>query len=890
MPINITLPELNTPLPAPDLPQAEHLSAYRNALDIHNAALQTAFAAGAEAEHLVQGRAAFIDQLLQQLWACLIPAPFCEQLALVAVGGYGRGELHPGSDIDLAILIPDGDTDAYRNALESFFNLLWDIGLAIGHSVRTLDDCYAQAQGDVTVITNLLESRLLSGNHDLFDSMRARITTDQLWPADAFFSAKVTEQQQRHQRNHGTAYRLEPNVKESPGGLRDLQTIGWIAKRHFHSADLEGLVSNGFLNIEEYTQLIVAQHFLWRVRFALHSITKRHEDRLLFDHQPGVAAALGYEDGEHGRAVEAFMQQYYQTITRTQRLNELLLQLFEEKLLNAATDDTPTPINADFQLRRGFLEATDEQLFARRPIALLELFLVLQDHPAAKGVRASTIRAIRKYRDLAQTLGDDPRARKLFIDLFKKGTGLTHTLRRMHRYGILARFFTLFRPLVGRMQFDLFHIYPVDEHILMVVRNLRRIACAEFQHELPLCSDIIRERIAKPHVLYLAGLFHDIGKGRGGDHSELGAVDALEFCLEHGLPRSEASLVAWLVRQHLLMSTTAQRKDISDPTVIHAFAEQVGSEERLDYLFLLTVADIRGTNPELWNNWRASLLTELYHNTLHTLKRGLAQPLDQADFIAEKQAETRHLLRQFNLSKARTNNIWAQFSSDHFLRHTPMELAWHTQAIANHQVDQNTQPLVLVQQLHKHGSNVFIDCPDRDYLFGHITGVLDQLGLTIVDARISLTRDQYVLSSYIILEADNSLITSPAREAQIMQRICAHLNAIIKQQTAPAPLNIDRRISRQLKAFNFASRVSFTQDTHNQRTVLELITADRPGLLSKIGHCFAEHGVLLQNAKIGTYGERAEDVFFITNQTGQAITDPAQQDVLKTALIAALDD
>ncbi|HED17155.1 MAG TPA: [protein-PII] uridylyltransferase, partial [Gammaproteobacteria bacterium] len=539
---------------------------FKNVLREFSECQSQLFAENCPIEQLVQSRARLIDYLLKLAWSEFIkPAP--DTIALVAVGGYGRGELHPASDIDLMVLLAEPEDKSHDENIQSLLTFLWDIGLDIGHSVRSVQDCATEAVKDITVQTNLIEARLLCGPEQLFDQMKQVTGPDKFWPSDQFFQAKWDEQKKRYHKYHDTAYNLEPNIKESPGGMRDIQVIGWVAKRHFQTATLYSLVEHRFLTQTEYRTLMEGQNLLWRIRFALHTLTGRREDRLLFDHQLALALQFGYQDGDNNLAIEQFMQHYYRTVMELERLNEMLLQLFQDEILHHGQIGEPVIVNERFQVKNRFLEVTSDQVFAQQPTALLEMFLVMAGDPSLKGVRAGTIRLARSATHLINNaFRQSPKARQLFIELFRRPEGLTHELRRMNRYGILAAYLPVFANIVGRMQYDLFHVYTVDEHTLFVVRNMRRFTVPEFSNEFPLCSSLIHT-LPKPELLYIAGLFHDIAKGRGGDHSILGAKDAHDFCIDHGISEDDAQLVVWLVRSHLIMSVTAQRRDISDPEV-----------------------------------------------------------------------------------------------------------------------------------------------------------------------------------------------------------------------------------------------------------------------------------------------------------------------------------
>ena len=855
------------------------LKPFRDALARGDAMLRERFDEDEPVDVLVRDRARLVDGVLGQAWS-QHAGPLADELALVAVGGYGRGELHPCSDIDIMILLPRTDDDAWREQLETFLTFLWDIGLEVGHSVRTVEDCVDQAGADITVATTLMESRLLDGPRPLFEQMCEAVGPDHIWPTPAFFEAKLTEQTERHHRYHDTAYNLEPNVKGSPGGLRDIQMVGWVAKRHFDARNFHQLAQLGFLTDYEYRKLLAGQTFLWRIRWALHTITGRREDRLLFDHQIALAARFGYEDATYTLAVEQFMQKYYRTVMELSRLNEMLLQLFQEAIL-LDPEASPEALNPRFQVRNGYLEASHDGVFQREPSALLEIFKVLQERPELRGVSAGTIRLIRKQlTSIDEEFRQNPRHHRLFLEIIRAPRGVTHELRRMNRYGVLGRYIPAFGRIVGRMQYDLFHTYTVDAHTLFVVSNLRRFALSRFDHELPALSEIMKS-LPQPELIYLAGLFHDIAKGRGGDHSELGAVDAESFCLEQGLSRYEARLVAWLVANHLLFSITAQKKDIHDPAVIREFAKRVGDQTRLDYLYVLTVADVRATNPKLWNSWKASLFGEFYEATRRALRRGLENPIDKDELIAETQTRAIELLRSWRLRKRRILKAWEPLTEEYFLRHTPAEIAWHTEKLIAH--DPAGGPLVSVhQESDRGGTAVLVYTEYARRTFARVTAMLDELGLTIVDARITPTADDHSLDTYHVLENDGSPIDDLDRARQIDEAL---VKALLKDDGAA--LTVTRKAPRQVRMFSTATRISFGLDGQN-RTLMELIAGDRPGLLSEVGRVLLEAGVEVHAARIMTIGERAEDVFCCSDAAGRPLTD-AKCEALRTRLTEQLD-
>jgi len=886
---------------------AQALSLFQSALKKVRSTLKERFEQGEESKELVYLYTAFIDQLLSRAYKLFIEN---SNVALVAVGGYGRGELHPCSDTDILILLPVRDLDSLHKEayveksyeeVELLLTFLWDLGMEVGHSVRTVDDCQAQAKLNITVITNLVESRLICGPETLFTEMQNIIAPEHIWPSKEFFEAKLKEQTTRHGKFYDTAYKLEPNVKEGPGGLRDIHMIGWVTKRHFGSSTLHELVDKHFLTSSEYDLLMAGQDFIWKVRFGLHSITGRHEDRLLFDHQRKLAEQFGYKDDEHNLAVEHFMKQYYRTVMDISRLNEMLLQLFQEAILRTPDKVKPKYINKRFQVHNGYVEVTNADVFKKTPSALLEIFLILAKHPEFKGVRASTIRLIRDHRYLIDdTFRNDMRCRSLFMEFFRQPKGVTHQLRRMNLYGVLAEYLPIFKNIVGQMQHDLFHHYTVDEHTIFVIRNLRRFTVPEYSKEFPLCSNII-QRIPKLEILYLAGLFHDIAKGRGGNHSELGAKDAISFCRHHGLRQYDAKLVAWLVTNHLIMSTTAQRKDISDPEVIMAFTQHIDNQLQLDHLFLLTVADIRATNPTLWNSWKDSLLTQLYMSTTRMLRQGLKNSEDQHTQANETKAAARYLLEATSgLTFHKIEKLWKNFPDDYFLRHSAERVAWHAESIlklkvkskvqlnSNVSFDDDSEPLILIypeEEVREGCLEIFVYTKDHDNLFSIITRTLEQLGLNIVDARIITATNGYTLDTYIVLEDPDNCVNRQQR--------CIEINKSIKNnilQPDSLPKTTHRHLSRQLKQFPISTQVTFRPDLHYSRTVMQVVAADRPGLLAQISMALTTCGIRLKNAKIATFGERAEDIFFITDKNNQPVEDKNVQKCLQTHINDSLNN
>jgi [protein-PII] uridylyltransferase len=856
------------------------IGSFREAMRSASEQLAERFQRNEPIETLVAGRAAVVDQVIIACWKHF-SGKLLDSADLVAVGGYGRGELHPHSDIDLTVLL-EGDTKNADEAIGRFFTFLWDIGLEVGHSVRTLEDCEAQARDDVTVLTTLMETRLLHGPGKLFAELPARIGPDRIWSSAEFFIAKVEEQHARHARYHDTAYNLEPNVKGSPGGLRDIQMISWIARRHLGAKRLADLVEHGLLTEGQLRILTAGQAFLWRIRFGLHILTGRREDRLLFDHQVKLARMLGYEDASFTLAVEQLMQRYYRTVMELSRLNEMLLQLFEEAIL-LDKDEPPVPLGPLFQSRNGYLEVTHEQVFAHDPSALLEMFLLLEQNLDLRGVNAHTIALVKQHLWLIdEEFRQNPRHHRLFLDILRAPQGVTRTLKRMNTYGVLGLYIPAFGRIVGRMQYDLFHAYTVDAHTLFVVENLRRFSLQRFDKEFPSCSKIM-QRLEKPEVAYLAGLFHDIAKGRGGDHSELGAVDAEAFCLEHGMSRYDARLVAWLVKHHLLLSLTAQKKDLNDPNVVNEFARTVGDQTHLDYLYVLTVADVRGTNPKMWNSWKDTLFLELYQATRRALRRGVSNPIDKEEFITARQAQAEELLKQSGLEAERWARVWSTFTEEYLLRHRPEEIAWHTRVLEASGTPRSI--IVDVNDVVAPGlTSVIVYSPEETNSFVRATAVLDELGLNIVDARIVPLTHGQSLDTYCVLESDGSTITDRRRLDEIHNRLLSALAT-----ASDKSLKVTRRAPRQVRMFATPVQIAISEDASNSRTVVELVASDRPGLLFQVAKVFDQQRVALQNAKIATIGERAEDVFFVTNAERQPL-DAAGAARLETALRQSLAD
>ena len=856
---------------------------FKDALNAANMHFDARFKEGDDIASLIHDRAQFIDLILHYAWHRFA---WSEQITLIAVGGYGRGELHPRSDIDLLILMREEAAEDLESA-QALLLLLWDIGLDIGHSVRTIEQCIELAKDDITVATNLMECRALAGNPALCLELQKLTAPEHMWSAEDFFEAKWEEQQVRHAKHGNTEYNLEPNIKNAPGGLRDLQTIVWIAKRHFGVRTLKQLSAGEFFTEEEFALLLSTEDFLWKVRYGLHMIAGRAEERLLFDFQRELATLFGYQDSDESLAVEQFMHKYYRVVLSLRELNDVLLTYLKEQMDGTQQQTTITPINERFQLRNHYIEVTHPGVFEENASSLLEIFVLMGNNPDIVGVRAETIRLLREHRRLIDDdFRADPVNTGLFIELMQCKRGLVTQLKRMKRYNILGRYLPEFGQIIGQMQHDLFHIYTVDAHTLAVVQNMRRFAYPDAAEKFPLAAQIFK-RLPRPELLYIAGLYHDIAKGRGGDHSTLGAVDALDFCLRHGLSKRSAKLVSWLVDKHLLMSSVSQKQDTNDPDVIHQFALEMGDQVHLDYLYALTVADINATNPTLWTTWRASLMRQLYSETKRALRRGLENPIDPQDWVEETQEQARKLLLAAQHDPNKVDKVWGYLGEDYFLRESADDIAWHTSAIIDHD---SIDDLILVRETtsneYEGATEIFIRTRDRDNVFAAVANALDQLQLSIQDARLYNTeRGGYTIDTFYVLDDNNLPIgEDPLLVEKIRETLVSELSQVDDYSDI-----IKRRTPRQLKHFAIPTRTSLSNDIHTNTTVLEVISPDRPGLLALIARIFLDFNISLQNAKIATLGERVEDVFFITDHNGQPLSDPELCERLQDDICQQLD-
>ena len=854
-----------------------------DALNKANEILYESFTPDADADLLVRQKSNFVDQVLCHCYAQFMQGEAHSCGALLAVGGYGRAELLPASDIDLMLLLEKKPTKEMEDKISRFLTFLWDIGLEVGASVRTLKDCLLEGKNDVTVMTNMIESRLITGNNKLYEKFEKAIAPNKMWSSKDFFNAKREEQKHRHLRFNDTAYNLEPNIKEGPGGLRDIQIIGWVAKRHYGASTLQELVGHGFLTQTEYESLIAGQTHLWRIRFALHRLTGRREDRMLFDYQKQLAECFGFKGEKNNQAIEQFMQKYYRTMMKLERLNEMLLQLFHQEIVLKKFFNKTKKLNDDFILHNGYIEAVNDQVFVNNPSALIEVFTLMQPMREIEGVHAATIRLI--YQSLY--LIDDefranPRNTELFMSFIRKPVGISHQLRRMNNYGVLASYIPAFGKIVGRMQYDLFHAYTVDQHTLFVIRNLRRFSVKEHEYEFPLCN-AIHDELEKPELLYLAGLFHDIAKGRGGDHSILGAEEAESFCVLHGVNRKDTRIISQLVRKHLLMSTTAQRKDISDPDVVHQFAMEVGSESMLDYLYLLTIADIRATNPEQWNNWKNALLRELYHATKKLLRQGIEQTPDIDEIIQINREAACDLISSSSYDRTEIESLCEEFPGDYFLHHKAEAIHWHVSSIMDSR-EQSSVVNIRQSTLSK-STEIFIHTRDTLQLFSRVVGVLSSINMDILHADIYTTSDNLTLDTFIIQDTNGEPISNPNDIEKISRLLKAALDS-----KEPPTFKITQQLPRRLKSFSSPSAVNFTQDILNHRTVMVVSSLDRPSLLYTIARILHDMDLHVTHAKISTLGEMVEDIFYLTDKHQHSIRDEKILDQLKSSIIETLDE
>lgn len=821
---------------------------------------------------LIQQKSAFTDELLTLLWQELVQT---DCLSLIAVGGYGFGELQPYSDVDLLILKHSNQATTrsgcseFDSQISKFITFLWDIGFEVGHAVRDLAECLQAGLEDIATATNLLDARLLIGSETEFLQLKNLWQDPNFWSSKEFFSAKLAEQKQRHKKFHHTTYQLEPNIKESPGGLRDLQTISWVARRHWQLPRLEELVAQKFLSRKELNEFNQAYQFLSQVRFYLHYLKRRREDRLLLEYQQQLATDWGFKDEEQ-LAVEQFMKLYYRNLKVVVELNEILLQHFAEEFFQDKKDSEVVSINQRFQTINSYLDVKQDDVFQQLPSSLFEIFIILQDSPDIVGIRARTLRLMRENLNLIdESFRADPINKTLFIAIFRQVIGLERSLRRMHNYGLLDAYLPSFNKISGLMQFNIFHAYTVDEHTILVVRYLHRFFIKEFGFEFPTAHQVAC-KISRPEVLFLAGLFHDIAKGRNGSHEVLGEVDAREFAQNHKLPAADVDLIGWLVRHHLDFSQVAQHKDLSDPEVILDFARLVENQNNLNHLYLLTLADVRATSDEVWNDWKNALFLELYNETSNALDKELKIPQDKAKIALAHQEKARKTLELKQINSADYQELWQSLQpTEFFNRQNPNEISRITELLYARDPQEIT--INLASKTQRGASELLIYMETREYLFTQITQELDRLNLNILEAKIYSTDTNHSLLLVYFLDAEQELITDPAMLLDIETRLTDALSCS-KEFTPVA----NHTKLRRIRHFKTPTTIEF-KNLSNQATELSISTKDIPGLLSRIGQAFKVCETRLHEARINTVGEKAEDTFVVSSLQNQALNEQEQQ-------------
>jgi len=821
---------------------------------------------------LIENRSDFYDALLIQLWQKM---GLSEQqgISLIAVGGYGRREMFPLSDLDFLILVKQIPSQDIEEKITQFIQFLWDCGFEVGNSVRTLEQCESEGKQDITIATNLLEARFLTGNRPHFDALNELVKRADFWSKEDFFNAKVQEQIERYQRYHNTAYNLEPDIKYSPGGLRDLHLLYWVALRHSGALTLEAILQSGFIYPQEYLQLQESRAFLFKVRFALHLILKRYDNRLLFDRQIKVSELLGFR-GEGSQAVEKMMKCFFQALHRISLISNLLIQHYRENVLSSSQVTVIDQLDDDFQLINQCLCLRNSLVFQEKPERILDLFFYLTQYEQAD-IHSDTLRQLQiSLEQLPQKLCEIPEAREKFLRLFNQPNAIKRAFVPMHQYGVLTAYLPQWQAIEGLMQFDLFHIYTVDEHTLRVMLKLESFLSQESAQEHPIAHRIFIQ-LSDRSLLYIAALFHDIAKGRGGDHAELGAEDVANFAQLHGLDRREIDTLAWLVKSHLLMSITAQRRDIHDPEVVMNFAEAVQNQVRLDYLTCLTVADICATNNNLWNSWKRSLFASLYEFTEQQFAQGMKELLDYSEKSEEKRKLAQQILTQdySDIAPIFIEQLWARCPEDYFVRNTPKQIAWHTSLL----VDFAEALLVKISNRFSLGSTeVFIYCQNQPHLFNKVVSTIGAKKFSIHDAQIITTQDGYVFDSFIITELNGELVEFDRR-----RELEQALTLALQSEKLPA---FSITPNRQLQHFTVQTDVRFLHENKKEHTEMELVALDKPGLLAQVSHIFSELNLNLLNAKITTVGEKAEDFFILTNQLGQALARE-EREILKQVLV-----
>ncbi len=855
-----------------------------------NKSFDKRFHEGECAHQLVKERSQFMDLILTRVWNLY---SWQSKISLLAVGGYGRGELHPHSDIDLLLLTTEESVDKDYKNIEEFLAFLWDLNLQIGHSVRSINQCASAARKDITILTNLLETRLIIGIELMRKRLLDRIRPQKLYSSKAFYRGKLKEQSERYRKHGGTDYNLEPNVKEAPGGLRDIQLITWIAIYHFNVSCRSDLVTKNFFLEDEYHRLYQDEEFLWRVRYGLHIIAGRQEERLLFDHQRKLAVLLGYQDSEGKLGVEKFMQRYYRTVLSIRGLTDVLHQYLNEVIYKTKTNVKIKSFNNYFVIHGDLIDTVSESIFQDHPPAMLELFVILGENENINGIRASVIRKLLQSAHLIdKKFRSSKDNQNLFLRLLRSPYKLSVQLNRMNRYGILGKYLPAFGKIIGQMQHDLFHIYPVDVHTLKVIENIRRLARPEVAKRFPIPSHIFKN-LSKPELLIIAALYHDIAKGRGGDHSKLGGAEVVKFAKLHDLTLEEEELLKWLIENHLLMSAVSQREDVSDPKVIGKFASIVGNTMHLDFLYVLTVGDINATNPNLWTEWKGSLMQKLYMATNRYLNRVNLTPMDKNRWSANAKHKIFRRLGEIGISSSAAESVWAELGSEFFLRETTEDIVRYTsEIIKKFQVKDiptsKNNHIILLKNIGievQIATQIFVFSKDIQNTLAVIAAALEKLELNVQDARLHTNGNGDAFDVFYVLTSDGKPISN---ENRLRERITESLSkAISNPQIFSNPPS--RRTPRRLKSFKRKTKAIFSSNLENNTTVLEVLTPDRPGLLALLASIFFRFNLRLLTAKISTLGEQVEDIFYLTNSNYKPINDQNVCQELSKTICEELD-
>lgn len=856
--------------------------------------LTSEFKKGTNVRLLVQMRAQHIDAMLIALWQYLIDSKadtnqdvFNNQnnpYVLIAVGGYGRGELHPHSDIDLLILSENSFSDPEKVIIEKFISLLWDCKLKVSQAVRNYQDCLEIAKQELSVITSIMESRKLIGDQNLFDQLHQETSPKKIWQPELFFEAKIIEQKRRYRKYDDSSFDLEPNIKSSPGGLRDIQLINWIAQRIYFPKTLNQLIQQKLITKEEFKSLIKCQFFLWKIRFSLHLIAGKSEDRLLFDYQKDTALMMGFKNTKKSLAVEKMMKHYYQSVLIIRNITDILLQHLEQDLKSVKTQNfnlSIVPVDENFQIINYRIGLINPDGFLKNPSLLLKIFHYLALDKSLKGITVSTLRAIRAARHkVTPSFRRKIENKYLFIQFWHILHTAAGAMFAMKRSGILADYLLPFKQITGQMQYDMFHSYTVDEHTLLLLKNLSEFANPERNHEFPVCSEIM-QRQKHPEIIFLAGLFHDIAKGRGGDHSELGAIEAKNFCLTHNLPSEHTEIIEWLVANHLLMSLIAQKRDISDPKVVNNFARLVTNPQRLELLYILTVADIRATSSKLWNSWKDTLLKELYKNTLHYLTQENSN-LD--DIWKINQQKSQKILIEKGYKEKDILLVWQHLHDSYFAKRSVKSICWQTEIILN--ADKSEETLVAIRPVSQDsGSEIFIYTKDQENLFATLTTTINRQCLSIEAANIFTTKDGYCYDSFYVLKDQGETPLNQEEIQKLQDSILYHIENIDQFD-----ISVEKIIPRQFKYFSIPIKILFDTDQYNGLTRLELTAPDQPGLLAAVGKAFKITNTKLHDARVNTLGEKVEDTFIISDYNNQPINSENKRQQIREEIIRQLQE